>query len=729
MNIEEKIQLYRCIKRQFTDTGLYKMSRIYEWLFTNGYSLDKLGCGSIKELCANVPEVFEFQDDPNSEFVLVKSWQVGDNNYSDENLHPADRFFGTKNIILNDDIIEITQQSLYALTKMLGCNQSVQLMKQEIFQKFEDAKRLDKLEFFGDKYVFPIGYCSDGYPVNGIITKNLNTHGKSLYFAFEKSRSSGVFEKKQAVTPEIPEKERMRIYVLLSSNFPLNQPIHMAAVSKYLTDCGVDRTKYGYYKMKDFLSRLDFLELTEIVLGGVPQFLVTVKDQLQKGRPVKYTPSSSQRDSDNKRNSIQKLQTGELTDFCNLPAKPMMILDKYIKENGQYELFGDLTQAISEDFVSARGSGAVRIHNGRLVFPCRFKKSDGTNIELTLKQSAFEGKAWFLYYVDIDEGEGKSSANDFLNQLERFAILENWQEKLSELAALAINEEWDFPNSRDKSYEILNLYLRFTFSRIMREKKLKISFDRKLAAFNTGLTDKRYEDIYACFTPNDGVDQEWRLAGFCTADSDDFGIKLIDAFKYLPYAPVYFARNADMIFDSDKYLRIDYERLLSDNINRLPLSFLYEHLLDDSKAREAVEEIRSERDGYERLRQFERLSNIIFDDINLSDKLQICLKKAVELANKRAKRSCKAAVPLYLPTRDSVALMIPLAFNDENTPDAALVLETTRSGNYQAQTLLSLSQAYIYARLIGCLSTDWLLSSQINAISAEGNFDILFDTD
>ena len=60
-----------------------------------------------------------------------------------------------------------------------------------------------------------------------------------------------------------------------------------------------------------------------------------------------------------------------------------------------------------------------------------------------------------------------------------------------------------------------------------------------------------------------------------------------------------------------------------------------------------------------------------------------------------------------------MSLMLPLGLTDEETPDAALVVELTHSGSYQGQTILTLPQAYIDARLMCRLSSDWLSQSQI----------------
>lgn len=724
MNNEEKIRLYSCIKRQFTDPGLYKSSRIYEWLFTNGFSLERLGYNSFEELCADFPEVFMFQEDRNSEFVLIKDWQTGDNNISDRyyKIHPADNFFGTRNIILNDDIIEMTQQSLYALTKILGCGLTVQQMKQEVFQKFEESKLSNRLEFLGEKYVFPIDYCQDGQLVNGIVTKNLNSYGKSLYFSFEKTRIfravPGAPERK-IIPAEIPEEEKRYVFNLLRSNFPLDQQVHMAAVSKFLTDHDVDRMEFGYYKMKDFLAQMPFLEMKEIILGGVPQIMVTIKDPDPENKLVYSSAKkpffSSERTyqkaadlSGYMKNSAGKIPVGKLTDFCNLPIKPLSILEKFIDQSGETTDFYDLPAVLAEDFDNARRNGAIRIYNGKLTFPCRFQKSDGSNVELTLKPSTYEGKEWFLYYVDTLVHESKAQAinTNPAKLLESISSSENLQFNLNELASMSVDEEWDFKNTADKS--ILNSYLNLTFGRLMHEKKICISPNKQFAAFNTGLVDSRYDYIYACLIRDDSKDAQWIFAGFCTEFSNELGNRLVDNFVALPQPPAYFTRKEDLFFDFKKYLHIDFERLFMDNIQCFPSGFLIEHFFDNQQAREIVEQIQVENDSIERDSLYEQLKELVSSNTRLLIRVQNRLKCAVELAKKRVKWNYKTAIPAYFPKRDAISLMLPLALEDEIKPDAALVVELTRSGSYQAQAILTLSQAYINARLVCKLSEDWL---------------------
>ena len=66
-----------------------------------------------------------------------------------------------------------------------------------------------------------------------------------------------------------------------------------------------------------------------------------------------------------------------------------------------------------------------------------------------------------------------------------------------------------------------------------------------------------------------------------------------------------------------------------------------------------------------------------------------------------------------------MSLMLPLALIDELKPDVALVVELTNSGSYQGQTILTLPQAYIDARLVCRLTGDWLDPMNISELYQE----------
>lgn len=745
---EKKSALYSCIIRQFPDAGLYRVSRVNEWLCTNGYSVEEMGYGSFREFAEDFHEVFGFQDDNNDEFIEIKKWHNGmEENNSDT--HPADNFFGSLDIILNDDIIEMTQRSLYALTKILGNGLTVLEMKREIYNQFEEAKNQNKLTFSAERYTFPIGRCRDGAQVNGLITKNLSPYGKSLYFAFEKTQIYNTpheSEVKKSPQGSIPEAEKERIYRMLTTSFPCEQDLHMSSVSKFLSDHGIDRIRYGYAKMKDFIGDLGYVTLTEVIMRGVPQFMVTIHAKNFTAPPTTQTAQRPYFDTINApdySNNTHPINTHsnnsqfvnpyggnpqttaaysaapheeQLSDICNLPNKPISILENYLMKKGFTADYFEVVRELNEDYDKAHTEGKIKMFEGKMVFPIRYLKEDNTNIELTLKPSAYEGKKWFLYFVDLVSHDKTRKPVNPGKQLENFAFLGSWSSFLTELATKAVDEEWDFPNSKYRSYQILIQYIKYTFSRLSREKKVCISSDREFAAFNTGLADNHYDDIYACFIPNDpGSDTEWKFTGFCTAASGGLGKQLVNYFNPLPEPPSYFSRNEDLFYDHTKQLHTDFEHIIIDNIKRLPLRFLYDQFFDIPEARGLVDEINKESDRSTRDALYEKLKGIILDNSRLFVRIQNRIKDSIELAQKRVRWNYKTAVPSYFPKRDSMSLMLPLALLDESKPDVALVVELTRSGSYQGQTILTLAQAYIDARLMCRLTGDWLIPENIVA--------------
>lgn len=722
-------ELGSCISKQFPDEGVYRISRVEEWLATNGYTMEKLGFSDFHELIKAAPELFGTPRYNEDSYVIVRRF----NGASEESGHPADSFFGSKTIILNDDIIEMSQQSLYALTKVMGCGLTVQEMKQEIYDSFARAKEEGKLDFLGDRYVFQIGYCADGFKVNGIITKNISPRGKSLYFSFEKTSISGSFSLEQfrSAAPEITVsyEDKAEIYRLLTANFPFDVPQHMAAVSKLLSDNHIDRGKYGFYKMKDFLSHIEFLELEDVILGGVPQIMVTLKRSANyqpaynTARSASgYTRSGFSYDSREPRlfrefkavepmTDLADIPECALEEFCNLPPKPLTILIQFLEKSGIRRDVTELRRELSEDFGRAKSEGNIRFYEGKMIFPCRYRRSDGTPVELTLKPSTYEGKPWFLNFVDTISRDPAQRSIEPGRRLENFAFLGSWNAFLSELAEKAIYENWDFAGSPHKDYQILIQYIKYTFYRLIREDKVCISGDRQFACFNTGLVDKHYDDIYACFLPNEpGSETEWKFSGFCTAASRTLGKQVVNYFNPLPQPPSYFERGEQLFFDTSRQLLTDFDHIIIDNISRLPLQFLNDQFTDCPEAREIAEELRTA-DFHRKRELYERLKKIVSDNSRLFIRIQNRLKDSIELAKKRVSRDYKTAIPSYYPKRNTMSLILPLCLMDEETPDVALVVEQTHSGNYQGQTILTLTQAYVDARLLCRLNSDWLTTN------------------
>lgn len=424
----------------------------------------------------------------------------------------------------------------------------------------------------------------------------------------------------------IPLPARQRVYRALAAEFPFDQAIPMATVAKALMDAGVRKEEFGHTKLKPFLATLgDFLDFTDIVAGGVPQRLVTVRH-----RPDWDEPASS-----------------AAMGFATSPAG----------------------QAAATGKPSATEPDAAP-HAPVVVPPVAPSK-----------------------------------------ELEHFAWLGPWEDFLDQLADLALPEAWDFEAPEDPTGHrnaILKSFVCTTFYRLRLEDKVCTDAAARFAAFNTGLVNRRYDDIYACFEPDTTQSSfEWRFVGFCTAGSRGLGKRLVSLFCPLPEPASYFSSMDDLLFNLERELIVDFGHILIDNLERLPVAFLEEELHGDEEGAGLVRALRDASDD-ERVGALADLADLLSDDDRLFRRLRSRLKDAVEMARKRVRWNYKTAVPSYYPRANAMSLLLPLCLLDDEHADAALVVQLMPSGNYQGQTILTMRQAYTNARLICRPDSDWL---------------------
>lgn len=302
--------------------------------------------------------------------------------------------------------------------------------------------------------------------------------------------------------------------------------------------------------------------------------------------------------------------------------------------------------------------------------------------------------------------------------LERFAYLGDWQEFLADLADLALDEPWDFKEPigpEGKRFNILYNYIRYTFYRLTLEDKVGYSRDERFAAFNTGLVDNHYEDIYACFEPNEKVDahQPWAFAGFCIAGTGHFGKKLVRELMPLPQPASYLERKEDLLFDLDREIVCDLKHIVVDNIHRLPVAFLRDELASVDECREVLAGIEQIRNPRTLENRYDRLRTLVSSDTHLFNRMSNAVNAAIEMARRQVRWNYKTAVPAYYPRSNSMNLLLPLNLAGDDKPDVALVVELQKSGNYQGQTIVTMAQAYCDARLVCRPYIDWLSPSQI----------------
>lgn len=305
--------------------------------------------------------------------------------------------------------------------------------------------------------------------------------------------------------------------------------------------------------------------------------------------------------------------------------------------------------------------------------------------------------------------------------LERFGYLGTWQEFLTTLADLALDEPWDFNDAgldvRTRRFDILHNYIRYTFYRLTLEDKVGFSADEDFAVFNTGLVDRHYEDIYACFGPSDPDKAEearyaWSFQGFCTAGTGRLGKRLVRELSPLPQPASYLERKEDLLFDLDRELVPDVHHIVVDNVHRLPMGFLRDELAASPACLGILAGIEELPDDA-RKERFDRLREVIEGDTRLFNRISTSINAAIDVAKRQVRWNYKTAVPAYYPRTNSMNLLLPLILTDSPTPDVALVVELQKSGNYQGQTIVTMAQAYRDARLLCRPYIDWLSPASI----------------
>ncbi len=514
-------------------------------------------------------------------------------------------------------------------------------------------------------------------------------------------------EKKAAAPLAITEADQKAIYQTLVAVFPLEQPIHMATISKLLNDEGFAKERFGYAKMKPMLQELSYLSMEEVPMNGVSQVLITI-------HPVTSWQEGVTEAEEKSEAAEQPFDLPRQIDHeVYFPPRTLAMFNQEV--SGTMAQPGQaLRDTICQDYAQALQSGQIRSRSGAYVFNLSVKDMAGNAMIASIKRSDRpEGLRWFLNYAGSDRtNPGK--------MLEHFAFLGSWTTFLEELAKKALPEKWEFEGKNSRPNEILKQYIQYTFYRLQLEDKICISDDHSFAAFNTGLVSRHYDDIFACFeaTTDDQYSTQWRFIEFCTAGGRGTGKRVVDCFNPLPQPASYFERKEDLLFDLEKELHTDYDHILLDNLSRLPLDFVREECHGMYEALEIIEDIEKAEEYWQKKRHYQELSDLIADTPRLFNRLRNRIEDAIELAKKQIRWNFKTAIPCFFPTRNVMSLMLPLSLREDNQADAGLVVELTRSGNYQGQTILTLQQAYLDARLLCRPNSEWL---DVHCIKAEEN--------
>lgn len=346
------------------------------------------------------------------------------------------------------------------------------------------------------------------------------------------------------------------------------------------------------------------------------------------------------------------------------------------------------------------------------------------SFETSYKIDGSAGKAPVFVNFKVDPEEGIYSiesvglkSKNLRLILERDVYCEDWDKTMQDLAKEALPENWGKPSqkgNRTIHYPLLHSYFVMMYYVASIQGKIKKGEGNgmKMYAFNTGLMNRQYEYIYACFEPTDRrkaeqkrIRQGLRFIGFAEMGNGHPGKEMAELFAEPPEKIRCYKSAEDLVMDADYALNnydLDINHIL-DRMYRLPKAFLERVCYGDLECKKYIM-----KGDYRRLK--ERMTKEVPD---LQEQFKIQLDAAVKNGLKRVAWNYKTAIPIYFPAKNEMSLIIPLALtydiNRRPHVDAALAMSRSKiSGRYQGATILTLDMAYTDSRQICKPDSDWL---------------------
>ena len=495
----------------------------------------------------------------------------------------------------------------------------------------------------------------------------------------------------------LPESAPLRQLIYQATyHLPRQKRTHAAQVGALLRkqDAAFSYEKYNFTKLIDLLEAVpDLVEMER----------VEPKSDSPNAAPVYYVRPVT----DTKRLLSDALKSYKSADgWVHLESLKSAVVEKDAAFSTQRYGFSDFKSFITDraDLIEVKEDSPdyVRLRQSRLV-------------ERPKKPARSPALPTPVRKPRVIETNGRTASTPAISRsiepLSRFAgfSVEVLNEKVSELAAIALPENWYFGPQppADFAYPILKSYLRYTFIRLQHEGKVLTSDSRRYRAFNTGLLDTLLRPVYGLFIQSQDQPQ-WNL-GFCIAGEGYTGKKLVAQFAQLPVAANYLA-NAEQAFYhlAAGAPQVDWQHVVKDNMARLPLGFLEQYAPAGFTPRSTQGLTTPEFFDYKRTFT-EALDADPAGYRNLVRKLEEALQRTL----RRTQVNYTTAVPTYYPKINSIDLLLPLCLANENTADLALVVRREPSGKYIGHTVLTMRQAYNNARLICKLDEHWLTRSMV----------------
>lgn len=714
MRTEDKETIYRAILRHYTPGSTPMLSTLIHYLGMDGIDYTSYGYEKAKDMCYDCPEFLSIEDvvigGQMHQKVHILEWQAQkDNGLQTQQMVQTLNFVHVQPSASTQEaepdesfesLIDLSPRTLESYALHTG--QTTDEALRQIKTSFEAAR--GSMDFHRGTPTF-------NTPVARIqLNRNLfpDRPPWHLMYALFKPAPVPVERAGEEEAPTMTTAQKREVYGVLRGHLTFGAELHMAQVAAVLSSFA-PKERYGFSKMKQFLQAMpEFITLREEILNG-PQTMVTLTPVPEWDKAGDAQESAPQPMTEPQTAAPAPAQpSGDvplgMEDQVLLSRRPLEVLHKLMTGEENQMPPRSVIDALMRNYAAAAAAGKVVQSGDFYTFETGLADQNGVPINASIKRADYGTFPWYLSYIGNHAGKADAPGK----RLEQFAFLGSWQSFLRDLAAIALPEPWDFENRGDyREHHILQKYIQYTFYRLTQEGgKILTSDDERFAAFNTGLVTPHYDDIYACFeASSDEYDTKWRFLEFCTKGRRGTGKRLVETFNPLPQPARYFERREDLLFDLDKDLHTDYDHIILDNVSRLPLEFLREECHGCAEALECIERIDR---GEDKRSAYSDLSDVIADQPRLFNRIRNRISDAIEFAKKQVRWNFKTAIPCYFPTRNVMSLMLPLSLCEEGRPDVALVVELTRSGNYQGQTILTLQQAYIDGRLLCRPDSEWL---------------------
>jgi hypothetical protein len=508
--------------------------------------------------------------------------------------------------------------------------------------------------------------------------------------AFDSGEKNKVEKKPNG--PHIPEKDCKKLVELLYSNYEPGKDYPLSNVSKFLSDNNVDYKKYGFARMRKMLESLK-------------EVLILKEDKKDKSIMDVHFIEAKIKPVAPKKNAAPAKLPPPSKDCFFVPNNLLLS----IKEFTNIGLDNDsILSLLHKDYEKAYKSNAFKKRDDAYVFSLSIRSRENESIVASIKKAAKgSGYSYYLNFIGSDKEKAKDCFADMI-------YFEDIEKSMEELSVLARKEKWCYHNSKDK-HIILKIYLQYTFFQIHQQNKLRVDENTGLACFNTGLKTADYEDIYAILMRNKSksISQEFIFQGFSMSASQGLGKLIVEHFNPLPEKATYITSSDQLVFDSRQDLHTDIRHILLDNIDRFPMEFLHQMLLPFKEEKKILDRIEKEKTPFLKEKYFLELEKHIERNETLFTLLRVSLEASINKSIRMVNYDYRNALPSFFPTRNVMSLMLPLQFTKNDEAQAVLLVEKTASGNYQGQTILTLKQCYVNARLISPLENSFLRPDKI----------------